>query len=336
MSYDIWNRRYTGSKYKLADWIVSLIKENCIGDSFCDIFAGTGIMSYSMLNRVDSLFINDFLYSNEIIYKAFFENAPYNKTRLENIKKSYSELDANNIPDNYCSQWYGDKFFSYNDAKVIGHIRENIEYLKHGINEKEINILISSLLYSADKAANTVGHYDAYIKGKKIEDKFIFDLINPYDTRGKNVFIHRSDANEYAKNLKCDIVYIDPPYNSRQYSRFYHVLENITCWDKPMLYGEALKPKVQNMSEYCRSGASKAFKYLIETLNCKYIVVSYNNTYKSKSSSSRNKITLEELGEILEGKGDVKVFSKAHQYFNAGKTNFADHKEYVFIVKVGD
>ena len=336
MSYDIWNRRYTGSKYKLAEWIVSLINENCAGSSFCDIFAGTGIMSYSMLGKVDSLFINDFLFSNEIIYRAFFEAVPYNEKKLENIKSRYLKLKANDLSDNYCSQWYGNKFFSYNDAKTIGYIREEIDLLKTDLTQKERNILIASLLYSADKAANTVGHYDAYIKGKKIEDKFIFDLVKPYNAKTENIVITREDANKYANELKCDIVYIDPPYNSRQYSRFYHVLENIACWDKPTLYGEALKPEPQNMSEYCRSNAPKAFKNLIDKLNCKYIVVSYNNTYKSKSSSSRNKITLEEINDVLEAKGQVRVFNKSHQYFNAGKTEFSDHKEYIFIVKVGE
>ena len=74
---------------------------------------------------------------------------------------------------------------------------------------------------------------------------------------------------------------------------------------------------------------------LITSLNCKYIVVSYNNTYNSKSSSSKNKITLEDIKRILEKKGSVKVFEKSHQFFNAGKTSLDDHKELIFIAKVG-
>ncbi len=336
MGYQIWNRRYTGSKYKLSDWITNLITNNCQGSSFCDIFAGTGIISYSILNKVTSLIINDFLYSNEIIYKAFFDNKPYNIEKLENIKSLYNKINIQSISDNYCSQWYGNKFFSYNDAKIIGYIRENIDFLSTEINEKERNILIASLLYSADKVANTVGHYDAYIKGKDIIDRFVFDLIIPYDTKDKNIIISRCDANNLAKNLKCDIVYIDPPYNSRQYSRFYHVLENLACWEKPQLYGEALKPTPINMSEYCRSNAVIAFNDLIESLNCHYIVVSYNNTYKSKSSSSKNKLALEEIQAILNYKGSLQIFEKPHQYFNTGKTTFSNHKEFIFIVKVGD
>jgi len=62
--------------------------------------------------------------------------------------------------------------------------------------------------------------------------------------------------------------------------------------------------------------------------------VSYNNTYDSKSSSSKNKITLQEIEKILERKGKTKVFEKDYRHFNAGNTNFNNHKEYLFVTKV--
>ena len=332
--YDIWNRRYTGSKYKLADWISGLISENCSGNSFCDIFAGTGIISYKMIDKVNEIYINDFLYSNYLIYKAFFFQDKYDINKMEEYRAKYSALNASELDDNYISDNFGGKFFSENDAKLIGSIREAIEAERGKLSEKEFSILLASLLYSADKCANTVGHYDAYIKGHDIVDSFSFGLISPYKSDKSNIHISREDANTFAKKLKCDIVYIDPPYNSRQYSRFYHVLENITCWKKPLLYGVALKPEPENMSEYCRSNANVFFKDLVDSLNCKYIVVSYNNTYDSKSSSSKNKMTLEDIETILESRGIVKRFETAHNYFNAGKTDFNDHKELIFIVKV--
>ena len=332
--YDIWNRRYTGSKYKLADWISDLISGNCSGNSFCDIFAGTGIISYKMIDKVDEIYINDFLYSNELIYKAFFFQSKYDENKMEAYRAKFHALNASDLNDNYISNNFGGKFFSENDSRLIGGIREAIEADRSKLSEKEFSILLASLLYSADKCANTVGHYDAYIKGHDIVDSFSFDLISPYKADKSNIHISREDANELAQKLKCDIVYIDPPYNSRQYSRFYHVLENITCWKKPPLYGVALKPEPENMSEYCRSNANVFFKDLIDSLNCKYIVVSYNNTYDSKSSSSKNKMTLEDIETILKSRGKVKRFETAHNYFNAGKTDFNDHKELIFIVKV--
>ena len=335
MAYQIWNRRYTGSKYKLADWISDLILKNCKGTSFCDIFAGTAVMSKQIIDQVGEIYINDFLFSNEVIYKAFFEQQDYDCLKLEKLKNYFRNLDDALLMPNYVSENYGDKFFSHRDALIIGYIREYIEAAED-LNEKERNILLASLLYSADKAANTVGHYDAYIKGKNIPNIFSFDLISPYQYKNKTIHISRKDANQLAKEIYSDIVYIDPPYNSRQYSRFYHVLENITTWRKPELFGEALKPKAENMSDYCRSTATKTFENLISSLKCRYIVVSYNNTYNSKSSSSKNKITLEDIRQILENKGSVSVFEKSHQFFNAGKTSLAGHIELIFITKVGE
>lgn len=334
MSFEIWNRRYTGSKYKLADWIFDIIDKHCEGDSFCDIFAGTGIIAHHALSRMKSVAVNDFLFSNEIIYKAFFLQVEYDVNKINTYKELFQSYNDIKIKQNYVSKNFGNKFFSMKDALLIGEIRENIEKAKD-LNEKEKAILIASLLYSADKVANTVGHYDAYIKGHKIPDQFKFELIQPYKTN-VNVEIYRQDANLLARGLQCDIVYIDPPYNSRQYSRFYHVLENIATWKKPKLYGVALKPEPENMSEYCKSSALTAFSSLIKDLKCKYIVVSYNNTYTSKSSSSTNKMTLENIKKVLSEKGTLTCFEKAHQFFNAGKTEFADHKELIFLVEVND
>lgn len=332
--FDIWNRRYTGSKYKLSSWIGELISENCKGNSFCDIFAGTGIISYTMLDKMKKIYINDFLYSNEVIYKAFFDQVPYNYDMLTEYRNRFQSLSVDCINDNYISENFGGKFFSYADAKQIGYIREVIESDRDKLSEKEFSVLLASLLYSADKSANTVGHYDAYIKGHDIPDTFAFDLITPYKAKESQICISREDSNEFAKKLKCDIVYIDPPYNSRQYSRFYHVLENITCWRKPKLYGVALKPDPENMSDYCRNKAKIVFKDLIDSLDCKYIVVSYNNTYESKSNSSKNKMTLEDIETVLSVRGEVQRFETSHNFFNAGKTDFNDHKELIFIVKV--
>ena len=334
MSFDIWNRRYTGSKYRLSGWIKDLIVDNCSYNSFCDIFAGTAIMSKVMLDYSDKVYINDFLFSNEVIYKAFFQQETFDQAKLQSIAEAFRILSPHNISSNYVSDNFGGKFFSLNDALLIGYIREYIENEK-SLNKKEYSILLASLLYSADKAANTVGHYDAYIKGKPLIDSFVFDLIQPYEYKNKSIIISRRDANQFAREISCDTVYIDPPYNSRQYSRFYHVLENITTWRKPQLFGVACKPAEENMSEYCRNSATATFEDLINSLNCRYIVVSYNNTYNSKSSSSMNKITLERIQKILSRRGIVSVFEKPFQFFNAGKTSLDDHKEFIFITKVG-
>lgn len=328
------NRRYTGSKYKLMNWIKDNMKEYCKDcHTFFDVFAGTGVVSAECLELYDEFIINDFLYSNEIIYKAFFENKKYSFKKLKEIEKEYKKIDG--IDDNYVSINYGNKFFSMNDAKKIGYIREDIEQRKNKkqINSKEYNILITSLIYSFDKISNTVGHYEAYIKNHKIKDNFNFELITPIKTQ-KKIRIYREDSNKLAKKIKTDIAFIDPPYNSRQYSRFYHVLETIVKWDKPKLYGTAMKPKEENMSDYCRNKAPEVFKDLVDNLNTKYIVVTYNNTYDSKSTSSKNKITLEEIETTLKQKGKTRIFRHKYNAFNAGKTDLNNHQELLFITEV--
>ena len=336
--FDIQNRRYTGNKYKLMSWISELIFDNCKDcHSFFDVFAGTGSVTNYLFEKYDRFILNDFLFSNEIIYKGFFSNEKYDISKLNIIKDEYNNIPKNKLKDNYVSTNFGGKYFNEIDAKKIGYIRENIskKLKSNDINEKEYSILLSSLLYSFDKIANTCGHYDAYRKIKNIPESFVFELINPknYD-KNKLIEIYRTDSNKLAKEVKCDIAYIDPPYNSRQYSRFYHIMENITQWKKPELFGVALKPKEENMSEYCKTSAPIAFNDLIHSLNAKYIVVSYNNTYDSKSSSSKNKITLEEIENILSNKGETKRFEKKYKAFTTGKTELDNHKEYIFITKV--
>lgn len=332
-NFNLENRRYTGSKFKLSDWIQSLIQENCKGKSFTDIFAGTGIIASKMSKHYESLIVNDVLHSNNLIYKAFFVDSAWDKQKINFIKEKYNDLKIKEIKENYFSKNFGGKFFNNDDAKVIGFIRSDIECQKSNLTEKEYNILLASLIYSSDKIANTVGHYDAYFKNKKLEPKFKFNLIEPINI--KNIKIYQEDANILAKSIKTDIVYIDPPYNSRQYSRFYHLLENLAQWKQPKLYGTALKPEPESMSDYCRSKAPQVFANLINNLDCSYIAVSYNNTYSSKSNSSKNKITLDEIENILSNKGKTKVYECNHRYFNSGKTDFKNHKEFLFITKTG-
>lgn len=217
-------------------------------------------------------------------------------------------------------------------SKKIGWIREDIENSKFELTEKEYAILLSTLIYNIDKHANTLGHFEAYIKKpiKKTDLKLRLIDVKEFE----NLTIYREDSNKLAREIKSDLVYIDPPYNSRQYSRFYHVYENLVKWEKPELVGTAMKPPIENMSKYCSTQAPKTFNNLIQNLDTKYLAVSYNNTYNSKSKSSQNKIQLEEIEEALNKKGKTKKFEKDYRFFNAGKTNLKNHQELLYVTKV--
>ena len=99
----------------------------------------------------------------------------------------------------------------------------------------------------------------------------------------------------------------------------------------PELFGVALKPAPENMSRYCTSHAVEAFEDMIFNLDVRYIAVSYNNTYNTKSSSSENKISLEQIKSILGRRGPTRTYECSHKYFNAGKTKFDNHKELLLL-----
>lgn len=331
MTYFLENRRYIGNKTKLTQWIKDIIVENTqVRGTFFDVFAGTGSVSNALSSEFDTVIVNDTLLSNNIIYQAFWGVGSLNHTKLNQIVNEFKNIQAENLSENYFSENFGGKFFSLLSARKIGYIRECLETMN--LTEKEFHILLASLIYSADKIANTVGHFDAYIKKDILERPLPFDLIN-YSTQDK-FRIFREDANQLVRTQSADVVYLDPPYNSRQYSRFYHVYETLVKWDKPILSGVAMKPPADNMSEYCRKNAPVVFADLVENIQAKYIVVSYNNTYFSKSNSSRNKIELEQIIDTLNQRGKTRIFQRDYRAFNTGKTEFDNHQEFLFVTRV--
>ncbi len=330
--FNIGNRRYIGGKSLLLKAISASIPDHVPRRSFCDIFAGTGVVGAAAFSDFESVTFNDLLYSNEIIYKGFFGKGAFSQTKLEVFRNDMSIRASKPIRHNYFSKNFSGKYFSQDSAKAIGMIRETIEENSYDFNPRERAIALSSLLYSSDRIANTVGHYEAYRKGVGDFKDFEFRLISP--SRDLRAEIYRKDANQLAREISSDVVYIDPPYNSRQYSRFYHVLETLTKWDKPILEGVALKPPTENVSEYCKVGAAEAFEDLISNLDTSLLIVSYNNTYASKSSSSRNKISLAEITSILRAKGKTRTKKIPHKHFSAGNTDFENHLEYLFVTEV--
>ena len=327
------NRRYIGCKQKLLDWIFGHIAKCAPGaKSFFDVFSGTGVVAERALScgQFNRVVLNDFLHSNRVVYEGFFAEGIADAAKLDRICSEYNRIDPEKLAENWFSENYGGKYFEQALAKTIGFIREDIESRSVQLTRKEYCILLASLLYSIDSHANTCGHFDAYIKKPIPRRAFRFGLIAWKSCDA--VEIHQRDANELVREVSADIAYIDPPYNSRQYSRFYHVYETLVEWTKPALSGVARKPPPEHMSVYCRNSAPEAFADLIRGLKSRWVFVSYNNTYDSKSSSSANKISLDQIRAVLEREGRTRMFSIGHNAFTTGKTEFENHCEYLFVM----
>lgn len=331
------SRRYIGCKTKLLDFIYDSVAEYKFpaGSVLADIFAGTGVVAYRFAEKGYRTILNDTLYSNYVIYQAVLGKGEIRKNHLEKILEEFNSINGASLQNNYFSDIYGDKYFSKNDAKKIGYIRDNIETLRKELNDREYYCLISALLYACDRIANTVGHFESFLKKKPEDKEWQLKLIDTLEEAAPAT-IYNEDANEVAKKIKADIVYIDPPYNARQYVNFYHVLENLARWNKPTVFeGNSMKFKRNELkSDYCRNKAPDLFADLINNLDCKLIVVSYNNTYKAGSISSVNTILSEQIIKILSSKGTVKVKEIDYKAFNSGKTNLNGHKELLYICEV--
>jgi len=329
--FGIQNRRFLGNKYKLLGFIEDIVNEKCNGfNSFCDIFAGTGVVGERFNEKNIKVISNDTLTSNYIPLATFLLTRQLNLKKLEEKIAYLNSVDAKS--DNYFSEHYGNTYFTLENARKIGAIREEIDNIAE--NEEEKNVLITSLIYATDKVANTVGHYDAYRKNIDTVQplKLLIPKIDLENNNNNEVF--HEDANALIRKIKCDVLYIDPPYNSRQYCDSYHLLENLATWKKPDVFGKAGKMDRSNLkSSYCLKNASKSFDDLIRNANCKHILISYNNTGESKDGRSNARISDEKIMYILKSKGNVEIFERDYKAFTTGKSETNGHTERIFYCK---
>ncbi len=328
------NRRYLGNKYKLLPFITSIVKKECKDTvSIADIFAGTGAVSSAFTDKI--LITNDLMYSNYICNFAWFGNETYNQQVIIDYIIYYNSFI--NVEDNYMTENFANTYFSYFDCAKIGFIREDIEnnYKKRNINNRERAILITSLLYAMDKIAKTCGHYDAYRKNV-VFDKSL-ELLVPIakiQNNSKNE-CYNKDANDLVKKITADLIYIDPPYNSRQYCDAYHLLENVARWEKPKVFGIARKmDRTKLKSKYCTKNATEAFEELIDNIKAKYILLSYNNMAQKGNERSNAKISDDDIMRILSKKGNVKIFSENYKVFTTGKSCISENEERLFLCTI--
>lgn len=329
--FQLQNRRYLGNKHKLLGFIEDIVSEKCNSiESFCDIFAGTGVVGERFNKPEIKVISNDLLFSNFVCLKSFLGTT----SEISNLAKKIeilNSLEANE--DNYFSRNFGGTYFSLENARKIGAIREAIENISE--SEEEKNSLICSLLYAVDKVANTVGHYDAY--RKKLDMLQSLKLLVPdidcsYNRHNE---VYKEDANILIRKISCDVLYIDPPYNSRQYSDAYHLLENLAEWKKPEVEGVAKKmDRSYIKSSYCLKSATQAFEDLIVAADCKHILLSYNNTGDSKDGRSNARMKDRDILRILRNKGDVEIFERDYKSFTTGKSSDDENIERIFYCKV--
>ena len=333
---------YIGSKLSLLEFleesINKVVDKNC--HTFCDLFAGTGIVGRYFKKKGYKIFANDIQYYSYVLNRHYignhkeliFSNLIKELPELKNIKLEDRKFFVCNylsnikglkgfIYKNYCPEGTRNmkekrQYFSNENGMRCDAIRQKIEKWKKEkiISNDEYYFLITSLVESIDKYANTASVYGAFLKKikKSAQNNLILKpaelIINEQEHE-----VFNEDINKVVGKIEGDILYLDPPYNQRQYATNYHMLETIAKYDNPKIHGKTgLREYQSQKSLYCsRTQVKRAFKDLILKARARYIFLSYNN---------EGLMTLDDIKEIMSLRGKYGNFTKDYNRFKADKS----------------
>ncbi len=321
---------YIGSKYSLIDFLEESINKTlklCGEDRkpsemvFADLFAGTGVVSGSFKKQGYSIIANDIQYYSYVITKHMIENnGNLDKKHCNELIDELNRLDGIEgfIYKNYsyegtAEQEFRRMYFSEYNAKKCDAIRTTIEewFVNGKINENEYYFLLGSLINSIDKCANTASVYGAFLK--KLKKSALKEMeLSPLPIMQGSVEcrVYNEDINELIKNVSGDILYLDPPYNARQYCSNYHMLETIAKYDNPKIKGKTgLRNYEDQKSVFCmKNKVEAAFAELIKNAKFKYIFLSYNN---------EGLMSFDTIEKTMEKHGKYKVYMQQYRRFKA-------------------
>ena len=317
---------YIGSKFTLLSFLEESIKETLKENNskhlseniFCDLFTGTAAVSKIFKNQVNKIIANDKEYYSFVLAKNYIGNNKILKRKnqlidlLNNLKPVKSKIFINYAPSGGNERQY---FSDYNAMKIDA-IRLKIEEWKNNqfINDNEYFFLLASLLESADKVANTASVYGAFLKHiKKSAQKEIILKPAEFDCSNTKSLIFKEDANNIITKIKGDILYLDPPYNSREYGANYHLLNTIALYDDFTPKGKT-GLREYDKSNWCKKDkVYKELETLIKNANFTFIFLSYND---------EGLLSLKQIKEIFESQGKYSLKNKTYKRFKADNNRF--------------
>lgn len=321
---------YIGSKKTLFNTILNICIENIPNLStykFADLFAGTGTIGFNMNKYVRKVISNDMEYYSYVINYALLKSVYSEK--LQNIINNMNELEP--IESLIYHNYSGERmFFTEDNAKKCDACRTYLEDISEELTNGEYMFLLASIIVSMDKVANTSCVYGAYLKKFKssaLKDLFIKPIHTNSEQTNRNVVYNETVENLISK-YQFDIVYLDPPYNQRQYSSNYSPLNYIAQYDEELeLTGKTGLIKNYNKSDFCsKVKVNNAFSNIFDELECKYLLLSYNN---------EGLLSLEDLKEMLLKRGDVTLYKIEYNKFKAQKYDGNNKvEEYLWFVKI--
>lgn len=339
---------YIGSKKSLLQFLEDSIYQ-VVGKknfTFLDLFAGTGVVGQHFKSKGHKIIANDFQYYSYVLNKNYIGNHQVLKfidleSEMKQLKEisiekradyvcnylSNIDLSEGFIYNNYClsgtkNQEFERQYFSdYNGLKVDS-IRKKIEHWKitNKINENEYYFLLATLLENIDKVANTASVYGAFLKKLKKSAQKEFTMKPAYFVlNDEKHSVYNEDIEILIEKVQGDVLYLDPPYNHRQYATNYHLLETIARYDNPVIKGKTgLRDYSAQKSKFAqKQKVLSVFDNIIQKAKVKYIFLSYNN---------EGLMTEEQIKTIMSKYGKYGVFIKDYNRFKADKDENRNHK----------
>jgi len=345
---------YIGSKKKLLTFLEEKMGEY-MGkgiseiESFSDLFCGTGVVSYHMIqNGVKRVVTNDIQHYAYVISSIWSKDDIDERKVLEKIEllngiiENVKEEDASGDDFIYNNYTEGGEmkrmYLSKLNGLRVDCVRQKINEMYGGgcINVREYYLLIKVLLYGVTAVSNTASVYGAYLKKYKAcaLKSLLMDKVLVEDLYSETVD-HTSYNMDISKLLEekkvgyTEVCYIDSPYNSRRYDDNYHLLETISRYDYPVIRGKTgLRDAKDTKSKFClKTCVNDAFDDIFSKIDSRYIFVSY---------SSEGIVSKEKMMEIM-GRywKDVVCYEKDYQRFKSNRNNQLSSgvKEYLFAGK---
>ncbi len=344
--------RYIGNKENILENIYSILQSNNVsGKTFFDFFAGTTNVGRFFKSKKYQIFSSDILYLSYCLQKAYIENneEPKFENLINNLPKQNSENLFQNpleIVESYLTSLEGVEGFIYKNytpsgtkelqqprmyfidenGKKIDAIRQQIENWKNEdlISESEYFILLTCLIETIGFYSNIAGVYAAFHK------HWDFRALRPLELRtiqfvdnGKKNIVYNDDSMNLLDKIDVDILYLDPPYNERQYAPNYHILETIAKYDEPQLRGvTGMRDYSSQKSRFCNSTtALEDLDEIAKTAKYKFLVLSYN---------SEGIMPSEKIIETLKQYGSVKLEQFEYARFKSNNNGLARTKKTVF------
>lgn len=335
--------RYIGNKESMVEEIDSFIESRVESEeslTLFDAFCGTGAVSDRLKNKFN-LVINDNLkwatvYTAGRLYASscHFERLGFDPFAFLNQS---DEKVRGFIYKNYAPTESSRMYFTPENAARIDYFRKQIEewHKNKLLSEAEYMLLLASLVESVSRVSNTAGVYGAFLKkwdGRALKPiEFIKPAYNACDSL--NIKIYNDKTENIISDVKCDILYLDPPYTQNQYGTQYHLLETLILNDHPSVSKVTGSRPVMPM----RSDWSKEYKAhilldrIIANTTARYIVMSYNND---------GLMSKEYIEAVMKRYGKPETYCckkiSYKKYQNWKSQNHKEHFEYLFFVEKKD